>query len=49
MERGLRAFFYDYHYYLFPDGMTLEELRVAGQGVRQTPQRGALHGARLHL
>ena len=26
MERGLRAFFYDYHYYLFPDGMTLGEL-----------------------
>ena len=31
MERGLRAFFYDYHYYLFPDGMTLEELKAAGK------------------
>lgn len=31
MERGLRAFFYDYHYYLFPDGMTLGELKAAGK------------------
>ena len=31
MERGLRAFFYDYHYYLFPDGMTLEELKASGK------------------
>ena len=31
MERGLRAFFYDYRYYLFPDGMTLEELKAAGK------------------
>ena len=31
MERGLCAFFYDYRYYLFPDGMTLEELKAAGK------------------
>ena len=31
MERGLRAFFYDYRYYLFPDGMTPEELKAAGK------------------
>ncbi len=31
MERGLRAFFYEWNYYLLPDGVTLDDLVSAGE------------------
>lgn len=30
MEKGLRALFYEYKYYLLPDGLTLDEVKLRG-------------------